>query len=262
VGSNRDRIADFWDDYFKRWLAGEDPEVDPLPRWKASYRGVGSGALQDEFSAEPYTGDLRGSQVTPRLVVLGLNPGVGYPELQGRDPLGVWMRRIAASSYSECLDRFPFGDPAWRAIHGGESSYWLRLMNFARRWTRDDALPAAAVLNMELYPWHSRRLVGSAIRPPLDVVRDFIWAPIAEVDVGEVFAFGADWHAVCTRLDLPELARYGPSDLPGGAPMKWNIVVFELAGQQRLVVNWQQGNSSPPGTTRLEVFRRAAALDL
>jgi len=261
VGAHRDSVADFWDSYFDAWLGGDDPVKDPLPRWKASYRGTGLAAVQEEFSADPYTGDLRGEKVTPRMVMLGLNPGVGYPELHGRRPLGTWMDRIASSSYSRCLNRFPYGDPAWRMVHGKESTYWQRIVAFSRRWTGDDDLAATAILNMELYPWHSQRLASSALRPPTDVIDAFIWGPIAEVDVPVVFAFGKPWDSVAKRLGLPVLAHYGPTDL-GAADMNWNVVVYSLASQQRLIVNWQRGNSTPPGAARLTTFRQAVDLTL
>ena len=261
MGVAREHVADFWDAYFEAWLSGLEPEMDPLPRWKASYHGSGAAAVQEEFSADPYTGDLRGDQISPRLVLLGLNPGIGYAELQGRRPLGTWMQRIAASSYSRCLNRFPYGDPAWRELHGKESTYWQRMVAFAARWTGDDQLSASAILDMELYPWHSRALASATLRPPSDVIDAFIWKPIAEVDVETVFAFGKPWRSVADGLSLSVLAHYLPEQL-GAAAMKWNVVVYSLPSGQRLVVNWQQGNSTPPGPTRLATFRRAVEMSL
>jgi hypothetical protein len=77
----RGRIADFWDEVTAAWLAGKDPLPDPLPRWYASYEGRGDGRVTRDAFAEPYVGDLRG---TPRMVILGLNPGRACLDFQSR----------------------------------------------------------------------------------------------------------------------------------------------------------------------------------
>jgi hypothetical protein len=82
MASARRRIADFWDELTAAWLAGEDRLPDPLPCWYASYDGRGDGQVTRDAFAEPYGGDLRG---TPRMVILGLNPGQACPDFQGRD---------------------------------------------------------------------------------------------------------------------------------------------------------------------------------
>lgn len=253
----RATVADFWDEWFSRWLAGEDYEPEPLPRWRASYDGRGHGEVMSDFGVEPYTGDLRGETSEPRLVILGLNPGVAHAAMQGRSPQGAWMERIASSSHSRVLNRIPFGDDAWRGEHNGrDSAYWIRLMKFARSWVGDESLQPHEILNMDLYPWHSRGINGSNMRVPSDIVDSFIWQPISEVQVPHVFAFGIDWNRASDALQLPEVARYRPEDLSHRVEGGWNVSIRELPSGQRAVVSWQQGYSGPPGPARMVEFRR------
>ena len=79
VNAARERVAEFWDDHVARWLAGEDLLDDGLSDWLASYDGRGEGAVDRDGMVEPFTGDLLGVVKTPRVVVLGLNPGRYYP---------------------------------------------------------------------------------------------------------------------------------------------------------------------------------------
>jgi hypothetical protein len=256
----RQRVADFWDDHLAAWLDGHEAHTAELATWQSSYRGTGHGEVDLSCYPDPYTGDLRGRQREPRLVVLGLNPGVGYPELQGRQPLGTWARRISESSYSACLDRIPHGDQAWRAFHRRDSAYWTKLVNFAHRWTGEGQLEAADILNMELYPWHSKGIHGSAINPPADVIDTFVWQPIAQTATDLVFAFGADWRRLCDQLHLPMLGWYGPGKEPLGDPTagRWNVIAYRLPSRQLVLVSWQLGSASPPGASRLPELRRIA----
>jgi hypothetical protein len=75
---------------------------EPLRRWRNCYAGkVDLGGYPDGF-----VGDLRGEQSEPRLIVLGLNPGVAYPGLQG--PHGEWTQAIKKLTYSRSsLQRVP-----------------------------------------------------------------------------------------------------------------------------------------------------------
>jgi hypothetical protein len=72
----------------------------------------------------------------PRLVLLGLNPGVGYDALPGLH--GTWAERIQDRGYSYCFDRSPAEDPlSWTALHGKPSAYWAKLTKFTQRWLQD-----------------------------------------------------------------------------------------------------------------------------
>ena len=42
------------------------------------------------------------------------------------------------------------------------------------------------------------------MRPSAQVLRDFVWAPLAEVAVPLLFAFGAEWALMCEQLGLKQ----------------------------------------------------------
>ena len=97
---------------------------DPLPRWRRSYDG------EVDLSAYPeaFIGDLRGEKREPRIVVLGLNPGIAYPELQGFE--GVWTCAARKDTYSRSSKhRVPFENGDWRKLHNGKDSrYFVNLV--------------------------------------------------------------------------------------------------------------------------------------
>lgn len=251
-GSARERVADLWDDVVRRWLDGDRTLPPDLARWKASY----SGQIDESSYPDPFVGDLRGESGQPALIVLGINPGVGYPELQAPD--GTWAQRIANASYSRCLDRVPFGDDAWTALHGRDSAYWNRLMKFARRYTSQPSLAVPQVLNLELYPWHSPSVDGH-MQPPADLLDTYVWQPIAELPhARDVFAFAKGWYSICTDLGWPLLHQYGgpgQPPVPGWTGKGWNLAVFAMPSGQRAVVSWQAGYAGPPGAERTEALR-------
>ena len=259
--SRRDDVADFWDAALADWIAGQ-PVTDPdLKRWQAGYSGTGKGSVDLGQYPDPYVGDLRGVETEPRLVVLGLNPGIGYEKLQGRD--GIWTRRIAERGYSRTFDRSPEGDPeSWLATHGKRSPYWVKMAYFAQRWLDDPAATPAHILNFELFPWHSPAKTAHMQIPP-DLIHRYVWGPIQEVNVTEVFAFGADWFAICQQLGLERIAMFGH----GGEPIsgleenraKWRLGVYRLPSGQRVVASAQSGNSTPPGPSRLAIMRELVA---
>ena len=269
MGSHRERVADLWDAYLEAWLEG-DAALDvwlgsqdravarDLKRWQASYAGRGAGAVDLSCYPDPYTGDLRGSEVESRLVVLGLNPGVAYPSLQGRK--GIWAERIRRSSYSRCFDRSPPDDPEWDAVHGGQSAYWRNLTSFGARWCGDD-FSWRQVLNLELYPWHSASLTAGLNCPP-DIVERYILQPLAEVSTEHVFAFGSNWDAVCRLLGFRVLRRYGEGGepFPGVACPGWKVVLCTAPGLgKEIVVSWQRGYAGPLGEQRTATLRRIVA---
>jgi hypothetical protein len=105
-------VAGFWDQHVAAWLAGDDPLADPLSRWFASFQGHGAGLVTREGFPEPYAGDLLGRVGVPRLVVLGLNPGVYHPRFQARD--GIFADEIRQlGSYSAWMATSPYFRASW-----------------------------------------------------------------------------------------------------------------------------------------------------
>jgi hypothetical protein len=224
---------------------------EPLRRWRNCYAGkVDLGGYPDGF-----VGDLRGEQSEPRLIVLGLNPGVAYPGLQG--PHGEWTQAIKKLTYSRSsLQRVPLNNDAWRRLHRGrDSKYWINLINFGRKWLRDAHAGARDILSFEMFPLHSKNLTHG-ISPPSDIVETFIWQPLLEMEAKVVFAFGSDWISVCTDLLGSPIASYGINERPllDATKRNWQVRVYRLA-DKHVVVSWQKGYAGPP-SKNLEELRR------
>ncbi|WP_437605088.1 hypothetical protein WMF20_28365 [Sorangium sp. So ce834] len=265
MGEHRNRVADVWDAYVGAWIEGDDAldawlkdqdttVARDLTAWQNSYTGTGRGALDLTCFPDPFTGDLRGVNGEPLLVVLGLNPGVGYPKLHGRD--GIWTNRIREASFSRCFERSPPGDRNWLELHGRESVYWRNLIRFGQRWC-GDGFTFRQLLNFELYPWHSNSLTAG-LRCPPEVVDRYVFQPLAEVETRYVFAFGRGWDDVCRGLGLPVVRRYGDGadPFPGASSPGWTVVVFRSATMAApIIVSWQHGYAGPPGERRLETLR-------
>lgn len=123
----RDEVADLWDDVLERWIDGRDHLIDPLNEWLSSYQGTGKGKVDLTCYPDPYVGDLRGDTYDPRLVVLGLNPGRGHLELQGRDGVGPSALPMSATATASSeappkILRRGSGSTGSRVPTGGTSS--------------------------------------------------------------------------------------------------------------------------------------------
>jgi len=251
----RVRVADVWDDVLQQWISGRRDLDPPLDEWMRSYQGTGAGAVDLDHYPDPYIGDLRGLRSEPRLVFLGLNPGVGYDELQGDN--GIWTRRIAEVGYSRCFERSPEDDREnWVQLHGKRSRYWINIIRFTRLWLGDDGAGMPDILNLELYPWHSAKITGS-MKPPARLLQEFVWDPIEEVPVGEVFAFGRYWLDVCRDLELEEVVYFGPGadPVPGSDMHHWRLGLFRLPSGQLVVTSSQEGFAGPPNEERTAIMR-------
>jgi hypothetical protein len=109
---------------------------------------------------------------------------------------------------------------------------------------------------VELYPWHSTK-VNAPIAPPQSVLDQFLWGPLAEIDLDTVFAFGKDWVYAARRLGLEETHVWGPNAFRTSARQG---AVFRLPCQhQRLVVLWQSGYAGPPGGDDVQRLRELLA---
>ena len=236
-----ERVADLWDAVTADWLDGQEILPAALEPWFASYSGKGAGRVTREAFAEPYLGDLRG---TPRFVILGLNPGQAVLDFQARD--GIFANAIReGGSYSAWAALNPYLSEAWTRVHD-RNRYHTSRLRFARAWLGDAALTPNELLTLELYPWHSKR-VTAPIVPPMDIVEELIWQPLAEIPVEFVFAFGKPWLGACQALGLPERGRRGRGGENYGSPVaSRTVVVFELSSGQRVIVLWQSGYAGPP----------------
>ncbi len=251
MAGRRDAVAAFWDEVVRDTLAGGEPHgTEPaLRRWFAGYRGAGRGAVTVDATPEPYIGPLATHHGRPRLVALGLNPGPADLRFQGRG--GVFAEEYERlGGFSNCAATEPYLRDPWRAAHG-RNRYHDNLKMFARTWVDDPALRSRDVLVLELYPWHSDRTTAT-IAPPMELIDEFVWQPIAELDLPEVIAIGSAWQLVAQHLGLSE------------RPLEVDFTdrtrrarAFELPSGQRLAVTWHQASNSPPNSADARALRRA-----
>jgi hypothetical protein len=243
-------VAAFWDEVVSDALVGVQPRgTDPaLRRWFAGYRGAGPGAVLTEATPEPYIGPLATRHGTPRLIALGLNPGPADLRFQGRG--GAFASEYERlRGFSNWAVTEPYLRDPWRAVHG-HNRYHENLRAFARTWVQDPALRSRDVLVLELYPWHSHR-VTATMAPPTDLIDEFIWQPIAEIDLPEVIAIGSDWQRVAQRLGL----RERPLEVQFTDRTR-RARAFELPTGQWLAVTWHQSSNSPPNTLDARALKR------
>ena len=251
MADRRDAVAEFWDEAVRDAAAGAEPHrTDPaLRRWFDGYRGAGRGAVITDATPEPYVGPLATRHGSPRLIALGLNPGPA--DLYFQAPGGVFTGEYERlGGFSNWAVTEPYLRDPWLAAHR-RNRYHQNLRAFARTWVEDPALGSRDVLVLEPYPWHSDRAT-SAMAPPSDLIDEFVWQPIAEIDLPEVIAIGSDWQRVVQRLGLPEL----PLDVEFTDRTR-RARAFALPSGQRLAVTWHQASNSPPNTLDAQALRRA-----
>jgi hypothetical protein len=245
--SAREDVASYWDETIAAWLEPGWLIDSDLSRWADSYRGTGPGAVDFDVMPEPYIGSL--SRTNPALVLLGLNPGQGDPDFQGRH--GFFQQDIRKAGYSSWAAAAPYTSEAWESAHG-RNKYHRDRVAFAQRLTGDASIAARDLLLVELYPFHSRR-VTAVMAPPGDLLNRFILAPIAELDVEFVFAFGKPWVAAAAAMGLGS---------PRELPIPWTAsgrraLSFRLNREQQLIVMHQSGYSGPPGEADTAALQRA-----
>lgn len=250
-------IGEFWDDVIADFLAGKPTNVlPPLDRWFTAYAGRGRGEVVLDCFPEPYLGDMCGS---PTAAMLALNPGGGVPSFQAID--GTFANEIRE------LGSYRAWAKAWGYLHGSwpwRNRHHQSRMLFLRRWFRDDHFPAAARIDFELYPWHSQGVTG-AMRPDPAIIREFIWAPLSELPVEYIFAFGKPWLGLLEHLpDIEIVDRIGD----GGrayrstrkAAAKTVVVKARTAWGAWLIVEKHSGSAGPPGGSEIDIIKRELGL--
>lgn len=221
-----------------------------MENWAASFSGRGDGEVIYDAFPEPYIGNL-GAGI-PVMVMLGLNPGQADLAFQGVD--GVFTRQIGTSSYSRWAAGAPYTSRDWESAKG-RNVYQRNRLAFARRWHDEPDVQPEALLFVELYPWHSRRVTGS-MPPPSSVLQEWIWEPLADIDVQHLFAFGKPWLHAAEKIGLGT----GRELKVQWATPSRRAVVFPLPSGQDLVVAHQAGYAGPPGAqdaARLRMALRA-----
>jgi len=223
--------------------------------WSKAYRGQGDGGVEWDALPEPYLGPL---DRQPRAVFLALNPGASSPKMQSATGvLADEIRRMG--SYRAWAASWPYLRDIW-VEHKGENKHHTSRLKFMQRWLDQPGLKAKDMLSFELFPWHSPRLTAP-IRPDPRVIREFVFAPIEELDAPPIFAFGAPWFSLLEeKLELQVCARLGV----GGDPYPTqaagrSVVVFSLPSGATVIALKHRGSAGPPSASETVLLREALA---
>ena len=94
------------------------------------------------------------------------------------------------------------------------------------------------------------------MRPPPAVIDEFVWAPLGELDLPLVFAFGSEWGRVADQLELPLELQLGRGGIDFGSSVASRTVrLYRLPSGQQLVVEWHSGSAGPPSAAETEKLR-------
>ena len=257
MGEGIDRVTDLWDRVLAGFLEGQPTFADePLDRWFRGYAGTGIGQVDTSCFPEPYLGDIHGR---PRAAVLALNPGRSAPDFQSRE--GTFAIEIrAAGSYCEWAKSWPYLRDPW-----GYNMHHQTRMTFLKRWFRDPQFTPDQRVDFELYPWHATR-VTARMRPPPDIVRDYIWAPLSELPIDFIFAFGGPWIEVLPHLPGVEIVDwigdggrpYPTTSKPGA---KRTVIKAMTPTGAWFIFEKHGGGATPPSETELEIIKHEFRLD-
>ena len=251
---HRQRIADFWDGVIAEFLAGGFPLPPPLDRWIKACEGWGDGVIDFDALPEPYAGPIVGEV---RAITLGLNPGMVFPEWQHRG--GVLADEIEKKgTYHEVMGTSPVSREPWLS-RIGPVGYYVNRLRFMQRWNDDHTLGDQHFLTFELYPWHSKRVLGP-MRPAPDIIDDMVFKPISEMGVRHVFAFGAEWFRVLDGLGVHHELTLGK----GGEPYPTKVAsrtvgVYRHGGDFTIIAEKHAGSAGPPSVPETEILREAFA---
>ena len=147
-------------------------------------------------------------------------------------------------------------DPAAR---DGRNRYYQARLEFTRRWLQDPSADHRDLLIFECYPWHSKSITAP-LKPPPEVIEEFVWQPIAELPVQDVFAFGRPWDDIAQALGLREVGRLGFGGTDYGSAVHSRAVrdlraVLGAAAGRRVAFRLgraaeRQGDGAPPRCSR------------
>jgi hypothetical protein len=249
--ARRSEVAEFWDGIINRFLDGEFPTETPLRGWMDSYKGAGEGAVDFEAYPEPYHGHILGDI---KGVALALNPGTPIPEFHYRD--GWYAREIKELGSFRRFNEQDGSkyDHIWYDKVGRPSHRNARL-NFTRLWLGDESLQKKQLLTFELYPWHSRKVIGD-MSPSPQTIRDYVLEPIAETGVRHAWAFGAAWLRVLDGLGLRRVVTLGKGgeSYPTQVASR-TVAVYEGVGDTLVAVEKHSGSAGPPSAVETQILR-------
>ena len=236
-------------------MAGGFPLPSPLDRWIKACEGWGDGVIDFDALPEPYAGPILGDV---RAITLGLNPGMVFPEWQHRG--GVLADEIKdKGTYHEVMLTSPVSREPWLSRIGAVG-YYVNRLRFMQRWNGDQTLGDEHFLTFELYPWHSKRVLGP-MRPEPAIIDEMVFQPISEMGVRHVFAFGAEWFRVLDGLGLPLEVTFGRGgeSYATKVPSRTVGVYRGSGGDYVVVAEKHSGAAGPPSAPETEILREALA---
>jgi hypothetical protein len=258
MGQAIERVAALWDDVIEGFLVGECRFPPPLDRWLLAYRGTGQGRVDLTAIPEPYLGDLFGA--SPKAVFLALNPGPRDHRLQARaGTFAGEIRRLG--SYRAWAATWPYliAGGAGEAGNGPNRHHRARLQ-FLRRWYLDEDLSPSTMAAFELYPWHSQRLTG-LIKPDPQIIREFVFDPIAELGNPTIFAFGAPWFEILEEIGVEVIERLGKGGRAYPTKVTNRSVLVGRTPEGSIVVAEKHtGGAGPPSEEEVRLLRAALGL--
>ena len=251
-----ERLIETWDEAVDDFLAGRTSLSPDLAAWFASYAGKGSGAVDPEAMPEPFLGPLKPHGA--KVVFLALNPGRPFA-FQRRD--GFFAKRVReCGSYSKWAATWPYIDGDWEAANQPPNRHHQARLKFMRTWFGDEGLTAESMVAFELYPWHSTR-VTATIRPDPELIKRYIWEPIAELGRPLVFAFGAPWFPILRdhlELDVVASLGRGGDDYGSSVPSR-SVVALEGPNGVKVVAERHAGSAGPPSAAETAKLKTAFA---
>lgn len=103
------------------------------------------------------------------------------------------------------------------------------------------------MLGIELYAWHVKAATGP-IRPDPGVIRELVLEPLADSDMLEVFAFGADWFPMLIdHVGVNVVARLGAGGNDYGSRVESRaVVVCQGPKRLRIIAEKHLGSAGSP----------------
>ena len=132
-----------------------------------------------------------------------------------------------------------------------------------KNWYGDAELGHRQMLNWELYPWHSKKVQGSRMRPPSEVIREFLWEPVGSLAAPWVFAFGREWFERLDDLGLRSLLVLGyggepyPTLTKPGA--RRSVKIYEGPGESFVVAMSTAAAAAPPSLKEANILKAELA---
>ena len=257
AGFDGDRVratTSMWDDVIARWIDGADPWSDRLRPWYGAYSGRGPYAPEPGLP-EPFIGR---TDKTPALCYFGLNPGRPFlgrpddlwhrkyqmPDLQSRQ--GLFASQIrAAGGYTAWVA----SGLDWTGISPTPNQFVVQRHRFAQAWLDAERLELGAIVDVELWPWHSVAFDHHRFRPgrqAVDLIDQHVVGFAEALGVRVAFTFGRVWWKVLPQLGFSLLATITTATNRWDQMPRHREIALLQRGRLTVVAEWHKGSAGPP----------------